>query len=79
MFDQNVSARLVDRLSDLFPASSHVTLVDLQTADDSDVWRFAAENDFVILSKDEDFHQRSFLYGPPQKSSGYVLETARPT
>jgi len=24
-------------------------------------------NDFVIISKDSDFHQRSFLYGHPPK------------
>ncbi len=27
----------------------------------------AAENGLVIVSKDEDFHQLAFLYGPPPK------------
>ncbi len=31
------------------------------------VWEHAEENDYVIVSKDNDFRQRSFLYGPPPK------------
>jgi predicted nuclease of predicted toxin-antitoxin system len=67
LFDQNLSARLVDSLADLFPGSLHVTAAGLGNADDEQVWRFAAVNDLVIVSKDEDFHQRAFLYGPPPK------------
>ncbi len=31
------------------------------------VWEYARQNDFIIASKDNDFRQRSFLYGPPPK------------
>lgn len=37
------------------------------TADDDVIWDFAASHDLVIVSKDEDFHQRAFLFGPPPK------------
>ena len=67
LFDQNLSARLVDRLADLYPGSLHVTAAGLGNADDDRVWQFAAAHDLVIVSKDEDFHQRAFLYGPPPK------------
>jgi predicted nuclease of predicted toxin-antitoxin system len=67
LFDQNLSARLVDRLADLYPGSLHVTAAGLGNADDDQVWQFAAANDLVIVSKDEDFHQRAFLYGPTPK------------
>jgi predicted nuclease of predicted toxin-antitoxin system len=36
-------------------------------ADDAEIWSFAATNDFVIVSKDFDFHHRSFLLGAPPK------------
>lgn len=65
--DANVSPRLVERLSDLFPGSTHVSRVDLERADDRAVWDYAIEHGFVLVSKDEDFHQLAFLYGPPPK------------
>ena len=67
LLDQNLSPRLVDALAELFPRSAHVRDVDLASADDTTVWEYALENGFVIVSKDADFHQRSFLSGPPPK------------
>jgi predicted nuclease of predicted toxin-antitoxin system len=67
LFDQNLSPRLVARLSDLYSHSTHVRDVGLERADDSAVWEHAAENGFTIISKDADFHQRSLLYGHPPK------------
>lgn len=40
---------------------------ELQAADDESVWTFAKAHGFTIVSKDNDFHQRSFLYGAPPK------------
>jgi predicted nuclease of predicted toxin-antitoxin system len=34
---------------------------------DSHVWNYARDNAFVIVSKDNDFRQRSFLDGAPPK------------
>jgi len=36
-------------------------------ADDQVVWDYAVEHGLTIVSKDSDFHQRSFLFGPPPK------------
>jgi predicted nuclease of predicted toxin-antitoxin system len=47
-------------LADLFPGSRHVRQVGLSRADDSEVWHHGLENKFAIVSKDSDFHQRSF-------------------
>ena len=55
---------LVD-LADLHRGSKHVRDVGLATADDDVVWRYAAEHGFTIVSKDADFHERSFLLGQP--------------
>lgn len=51
----------------MFPGSVHVSEVDLERADDRGVWDYATANAFVIVSKDEDFHQLAFLLGPPPK------------
>ncbi len=39
----------------------------MEEADDSDIWDYATQNGYVIVSKDSDFHQKSFLYGHPPK------------
>ena len=67
LFDENLSFRPVASLSDLFPDSAHVRDLGLSQRTDEEVWRFAATNGFCIVSKDEDFHQRSFLRGHPPK------------
>jgi predicted nuclease of predicted toxin-antitoxin system len=67
LFDQNLSHRLVQRLADAYPDSSHVRDVGLARAADELVWTHAREHDFIIVSKDADFHQRSFLYGAPPR------------
>jgi predicted nuclease of predicted toxin-antitoxin system len=67
LLDQNLSARLLTILGNLYPGSAHVREIGLQAADDDTVWRYAAEHGFVIVSKDADFHERSFVHGHPPK------------
>lgn len=67
LFDQNLSPRLIDLLSDRYPDSTHVRNVGLATAPDVEVWNYAANHGFTIVSKDSDFHQRCFLFGHPPK------------
>ncbi len=50
---------------DVFSGSVHVRDVGLAPADDEAVWTYAAAHDLVIVSKDSDFRQRSFLRGAP--------------
>lgn len=67
LFDQNLSHRLTFLLSDVCSKCVHVRDVNLKIAPDSDVWNYARENDFIIVSKDSDFYQRSLLRGAPPK------------
>ena len=67
LFDQNLSHRLVHRLADVYPGSVHVRDVGLKEAPDPLVWAYAQEHGLMIVSKDADFHQRSFLFGAPPK------------
>jgi predicted nuclease of predicted toxin-antitoxin system len=67
LFDQNLAPRLARDLADLFPDSAHVRDLNLQTANDHDIWAQAADRRFVIVTKDDHFRQRSFLQGHPPK------------
>jgi len=67
LLDQNLSPRLLTALADLYPGSTHVREVGLRDADDDTVWQYAAAHGFAIVSKDADFHERSFLRGHPPK------------
>jgi predicted nuclease of predicted toxin-antitoxin system len=83
LFDENLAARLVRDLADLYPDSSHVIELGLGGAADQDVWARAGAEDFVLVTKDEDFHRLSVLYGPPPKvvwlrlGNGPTVEIAR--
>lgn len=67
LFDQNLSPKLVGRLSDLFPGSEHVQSVSLDRADDDEVWEHARLNGFSIVTKDEDYDNLAALRGTPPK------------
>ncbi len=67
LFDQNLSPRLCDRLRDIWTDPVHVRAVGLAAAHDSDVWAYARQYGFTIVSKDSDFSGRSCLYGAPPK------------
>jgi predicted nuclease of predicted toxin-antitoxin system len=41
--------------------------VGLATADDEAIWSHALEGGYIIVTKDDDFRQRSFLRGAPPK------------
>ena len=68
LFDQNLSRRLVGALAQEFPDSSHVGALGLDTATDREIWAYAGERGYVIVSKDSDFRQLAFLLGPPPKA-----------
>lgn len=67
LFDQNLSFRLVTVLASEYPDSRHVCDVGLREASDEEVWQYAAERGYTVVTKDADFHQRSFLFGAPPK------------
>lgn len=67
LLDENLSDRIIPKISDLYPGSEHVKALALTNTDDSIIWEYAKNNDFVVVSKDSDFYQRSLLYGHPPK------------
>jgi len=67
LFDENLSPRLVETLASEFPDSAHPETLGMRGKTDVDIWSYARDFGFVIVSKDNDFRQRAFLYGPPPK------------
>ena len=67
LFDENLSHRLVDLLSETFPNSLHVDLVGMKGFTDTEIWNYAIQEDAIIVSKDNDFRQKSFYFGSPPK------------
>jgi predicted nuclease of predicted toxin-antitoxin system len=68
LFDNNISFKLVKRLSDILPNSLHVTQTSLlKPASDLDIWNWARLNDYTIVTFDEYFEQIEILNGFPPK------------
>ena len=67
LFDQNLSYRLITALAELYPGSLHVKSVGLDSSGDDVIWNYAKTNGCLIISKDSDFHQRSFVLQDPPK------------
>jgi len=67
LLDQNLSWKLASELEHIFPDTVHVKSVLGINATDRDIWLYAKENGFAIVSKDDDFEQRSVLFGHPPK------------
>jgi predicted nuclease of predicted toxin-antitoxin system len=83
LFDENLPARLVRLLGDVYPGSVHLAELGLLGAADRVVWERAGAEEFVLVTKDEDFHRMVVLFGPPPKvvwvrtGNGPITELAR--
>jgi predicted nuclease of predicted toxin-antitoxin system len=67
LLDENLSPRLVELLSDLYPGSAHVHSCGMASATDSEIWECAKANSLTIVSVDSDFEERTILFGSPPK------------
>ena len=65
LFDQNLSPKLVESLNGLYSGSIHVQEVGLDKASDIEIWNYSKIHDFIIISKDADFAERSLVFGFP--------------
>ena len=67
LFDQHLSYKLLNRLKDLYPGSKHVKFENLSESDDIDIWLYAKENGYTIVTKDADFFDLGLVKGFPPK------------
>ena len=68
LFDQNLSRFLVERVGSEFNGSLHVIQLGLDQATDREIWDWASEHGFTIVSKDSDFHDLAASSVPPPKA-----------
>lgn len=67
LLDENLSRRIVPLLVTDYPGTSQVALLGLEQSSDLDLWDYAKENDYVIVTKDADFHELSIVNSAPPK------------
>jgi len=68
LLDANISWKLVNPLKEFFEDCSHVDFIGLDVpADDNEIWDYALRNDFIIITKDNDFLNILEMNGHPPK------------
>lgn len=67
LFDQNISFKVAKKVSDIFPGAKHLSDLRLEETHDIDVWEFAKNNNYCIVTFDIDFIDISTLKGFPPK------------
>jgi predicted nuclease of predicted toxin-antitoxin system len=67
LFDQNISFRILSKLRINFPEAKQVRELGIENYTDIEIWKFAKENNYTIVTFDGDFYDLSNLKGFPPK------------
>jgi predicted nuclease of predicted toxin-antitoxin system len=68
LLDANISWKLVNKLKPIFGECAHVDLIGLNVpANDIDIWNYAFDNGYIIITKDNDFADLMEIKGFPPK------------
>ncbi|GHV59824.1 hypothetical protein FACS1894182_14480 [Bacteroidia bacterium] len=68
LFDQNISFRILRLLPERFTDSRQVCSVGLNDHNDMEIWQYAKQNGFTVVTFDADFFDISVLGGFPLKT-----------
>ncbi|WP_205649736.1 DUF5615 family PIN-like protein [Aequorivita ciconiae] len=74
LFDQNISPRVLRRITPHFPSSSRIRFEGLTNASDNLIFKFAKENQYTIVTFDSDFVDFALVNESLLKSFGYIRE-----
>ena len=66
-FDQNISFRILKYLPEKYSGSASVKSEGLIDAPDLEIWKFARQHGFVIVTQDSDFNDLALIEGHPPK------------
>jgi predicted nuclease of predicted toxin-antitoxin system len=61
LLDQNLSFKLCRKFAHLYPGSEHVRTLGLANADDREIWQYAGDHGFTLVSLDADFGEMAAL------------------
>ncbi|WMJ75560.1 DUF5615 family PIN-like protein [Cytophagaceae bacterium ABcell3] len=67
LFDQNISFRILNKIKVEFPEANQVRLLGLDNKSDIQIWKYAKDNQYAIVSFDADFYDLTVLKGHPPK------------
>ena len=67
LFDQNISFRILSKISNFFPEAKQVKGLGIENFSDLEIWKFAKENNYTIVTFDADFYDLANLKGHPPK------------
>jgi len=67
LFDQNISFRIIKKISHLYKDADQVRRLNLENLTDSEIWKYAKKHEYAIVSFDSDFYDISNLKGHPPK------------
>lgn len=67
LFDQNISYRIVKKVSGVFTGCMHVSSCGLTDATDTEIWLYSRTHDFTIVTSDSDFYDLVLVRGIPPK------------
>jgi len=67
LFDQNISFRILSRINENFPEAKQVRELEIENHSDIQIWKFAKENNYTIVTFDADFFDLANLKGHPPK------------
>jgi predicted nuclease of predicted toxin-antitoxin system len=67
LFDQNISFRIISKIASNFPTAKQVRQLGIENFSDIEIWQYAKQNKFTIVTFDSDFFDLSNLKGHPPK------------
>jgi predicted nuclease of predicted toxin-antitoxin system len=67
LFDQNISFRIITKIEASFPEAKQVRQLGIENYSDVEIWKFAKDNGFTIVTFDADFFDLANFKGHPPK------------
>ena len=70
LFDENISYRIIKLLLRYFPDSIHVSTLKDTRLNDLEIWQYAKDQQYCIVTYDEDFMNGKILKVCRRRSTG---------